>query len=551
MQKSELDSTIIFQDLNAHHAEMKNSSLRDLFAADPSRFERFSINASGLFLDYSKNNVSIETMRKLFSLARERQVETRRQEMFSGKEINTTEGRSVLHTLLREPKYLTDKSLEKSKSDEVHATLQRVRIFTEKVRSEKWLGYSGESIKNIVNIGIGGSDLGPKMVCQALRAYQKKGIELHFVSNIDGSDLDATLKKIRPQNTLFIVSSKTFTTTETMKNAQSARNWFLESASEIQESDLCKHFVAVSTNIESATRFGISSENIFPFWDWVGGRYSVWSSIGLPIALSIGFNRFSEFLSGASAMDRHFQNAPLEKNMPVVLALLGIWYRNFFDYRSISIAPYHNDLVSLPSYLQQLEMESNGKRINSNGNAINYASCPILWGNVGTNGQHAYFQLLHQGTDITPVDFIAALKENHSLEEHQTILLANCFAQSEALMLGKNGDEVQAEMQSSGISIDRVARLLPHRVFPGNRPSNTILMDELNPANLGSLISLYEHKVFVQGVIWDLNSFDQWGVELGKVLAKNILEEMNTKTELKEHDSSTRGLINMARKTLL
>jgi len=548
MQKSEFNNTVTFQDLCAHHAETKNVLLCDLFANDSSRFEKFSLKAAGLFLDYSKNNVTRETMKKLFSMARERQVETYRQEMFSGKKINTTEERAVLHTLLREPMYLENKSgIAQAKSD-IHATLQRIRIFTEEIRSGKWLGYSGKSIKNVVNIGIGGSDLGPKMVCQALRSYQTKDIEFHFASNIDGADIDAILKKIRPHNTLFIVSSKTFTTTETIKNAHSARNWFLENASDAQESDLCKHFVAVSTNIESATEFGIDSDNIFPFWDWVGGRYSVWSSIGLPIALSIGFDQFSEFLSGAHAMDQHFQNSPLEENMPVILALLGIWYRNFFDYRSVSIAPYHNDLVSFPSYLQQLEMESNGKRINSNGNIIGYASCPILWGNVGTNGQHAYFQLLHQGTDITPVDFIATLKPNHRLQEHQAILLANCFAQSEALMLGKNRDEVQTEMESSGISLKKISHLLPHRVFPGNRPSNTVLMDELNPANLGALIALYEHKVFVQGVIWDLNSFDQWGVELGKLLAKNILDEMKNGNSLQGHDSSTSGLIKMARR---
>jgi glucose-6-phosphate isomerase len=554
MPQPALNTTASFQALHAHYAAIKDLSLRELFSATPSRFEQFSLKAAGLFLDYAKNNVSTETMAHLFALARERQVEARRQAMFAGEKINTTENRAVLHTALRAPRLPALELDGQQVSADVHSVLQRIQTFTNALRSGAWLGYNGEPIRDIVNIGIGGSDLGPKMVCQALRPYQQAGLNLHFVSNVDGDDLDAVLAQVDPQTTLFVIASKTFTTAETMMNAHSARNWFLQNAAGAQESDLRRHFVAVSTNVEGVTAFGIDAANMFPFWDWVGGRYSVWSSIGLPVALAVGFDRFSEFLAGAHAMDQHFQSAPLEQNMPVILALLGVWYRNFFDYRSVSIAPYHQDLGNFPSYLQQLEMESNGKRVSLDGNPLEAASCPIIWGNVGTNGQHAYFQLLHQGSDITPVDFIATLNASHQLPGHQAALLANCFAQSEALMRGKHADEVQAEMQAKGMPAEQIAALLPHRTFPGNRPSNTILMEALTPANLGALIALYEHKVFVQGVIWDVNSFDQWGVELGKVLASNILNELTAAPAPQgaenAHDSSTNGLIAMARSAL-
>ncbi|MDB5765482.1 MAG: pgi1 [Collimonas fungivorans] len=552
MPQPALNTTASFQALHAHYAAIRETSLRELFAASPSRFEQFSLKAAGLFLDYAKNNVTAETMGHLFALARERQLEPRRQAMFAGAKINTTENRAVLHTALRAPRQPALELDGQQVSADVHAVLERVQTFSAAVRSGAWLGYSGKPISDIVNIGIGGSDLGPKMACQALRPYQRADLKLHFVSNVDGDDLDAVLQQVDPQTTLFVIASKTFTTAETMMNAHSARNWFLQNAAGAQESDLRKHFVAVSTNVEGVTAFGIDAANMFPFWDWVGGRYSVWSSIGLPVALAVGFEQFSEFLAGAHAMDQHFQDAPLEQNMPVILALLGVWYRNFFDYRSVSIAPYHQDLGSFPSYLQQLEMESNGKRVSLDGRTLEAESCPIIWGNVGTNGQHAYFQLLHQGTDITPVDFIATLHASHQLPGHQAALLANCFAQSEALMRGKHADEVQAEMQAKGMPADQVAALLPHRTFPGNRPSNTILMEALTPASLGALIALYEHKVFVQGVIWDVNSFDQWGVELGKVLASNILGELTAAPapQGNAHDSSTSGLIAMARRAL-
>jgi glucose-6-phosphate isomerase len=552
MPQTALNTTASFQALHDHYASVKERPLRELFAASPSRFEQFSLRAAGLFLDYAKNNVTADTMAHLFALARERQVESRRAAMFAGEKINTTEQRAVLHTALRAPALPALVVDGQQVSADIHAVLQRIQTFTIAVRSGAWLGYTGKRITDIVNIGIGGSDLGPKMVCQALRPYQQDGLHLHFVSNVDGDDLDAVLQQVDPQTTLFVIASKTFTTAETMMNAHSARNWFLQNGAAASESDLARHFAAVSTNVEGVTAFGIDADNMFPFWDWVGGRYSVWSSIGLSVALAVGFEHFSEFLAGAHAMDQHFQSAPLEQNMPVIMALLGIWYRDFFDYRSVSIAPYHQDLGNFPSYLQQLEMESNGKRVTLDGSTQAVATCPIIWGNVGTNGQHAYFQLLHQGSDITPVDFIATLHASHQLPGHQAALLANCFAQSEAFMRGKSADEVQAEMQAKGMPAEQIAALLPHRTFPGNRPSNTILMDALTPASLGALIALYEHKVFVQGVIWDVNSFDQWGVELGKVLASNILGELTgtSAQQSHSHDSSTNGLIALARAAL-
>ena len=542
-----------FQALQAHHAATEKHTLRDLFSADPERFNEFSVEAAGLFLDYAKNTLTTETMSLLFNLARERKVEARREAMFAGEKINTTEQRAVLHTALRAPwqpnapAFVLD---GQQVSADVHAVLEQIQTFTEAVRSEEWRGYNGKPITDIVNIGIGGSDLGPKMVCQALRPFQHARLNMHFVSNVDGHDLDAVLSQIDPASTLFVIASKTFTTAETMMNAHSARNWFLQHADGVQESDLAHHFVAVSTNTEGVKAFGIDPQNMFPFWDWVGGRYSVWSAIGLSVALAIGFAQFSEFLAGAHAMDSHFHSTPLEHNMPVILALVGIWQRNFCGTTSLSIAPYHQDLINFASYLQQLEMESNGKRVAVDGSPLQIKTCPIIWGNVGTNGQHAYFQLLHQGTDITPVDFIATLNPSHHLPGHHAALLANCFAQSEAFMRGKTADEVRAEMQSKGLPEDQINALLPHRTFPGNRPSNTILMERLTPASLGALIALYEHKVFVQGVIWGINSFDQWGVELGKVLATHILDELKGDVMEAKHDSSTNGLIARARAAL-
>ncbi|RJF98150.1 glucose-6-phosphate isomerase [Noviherbaspirillum saxi] len=536
-----------FQALRRHYDDASDWHMRDLFSHQPERFSRMSLDAAGLFLDYSKNRLDDTTLSLLMELARERHVEEHRDAMFAGEKINTTEGRSVLHTALRAPR---DRKLVVNGQEvmqEVHAVLDHVGEFAERVRSGKWLGRSSRPITDIVNIGIGGSDLGPEMVCRALRSRAKQGLNLHFVANVDGHDLDAVLAKLDPDTTLFVVASKTFTTRETMLNAQSARDWFLQTGN---EAELAKHFVAVSTNAKAVAEFGIDTENMFPFWDWVGGRYSVWSAIGLPVALAIGIDGFREFLAGAHEMDRHFRTAPLERNMPVILGMLGVWYRNFFQCGSLSIAPYHQDLAQFPAYLQQLDMESNGKQVSMIGNPVDIATGPLVWGDVGTNGQHAYFQLLHLGTDMVPVDFIAALKPTHVLPVHHAVLLANCFAQSEALMRGKDAAEVRAELASQGITDDELAALLPHKVFPGNRPSNTILMDQLTPPTLGALIALYEHKVFVQGVVWGINSFDQWGVELGKVLAKNIEPEINGSLRPEAHDSSTNGLIARAKAAL-
>jgi len=547
MRTPTLTSTAAFQALQQHHAEAKNWQVRDLFDQDSARFTTLSVEGAGLFLDYSKNIVDEKTMTLLCSLARDTHVETHRDAMFAGEEINSTEHRAVLHTALRTPR--SDKLLLNGKDiiPDIHAVLDRMGVFAERVRSGEWRGYDGREITDVVNIGIGGSYLGPTMTCQALRSFGHPRLAMHFVSNVDGHDLDALLPHIDPATTLFIVASKTFGTSETMTNAQSARSWFLRS---VNETELPKHFVAVSTQLDMVTRFGIAPENMFPFWDWVGGRYSIWSAIGLALVISIGIDNFRKFLAGAHAMDQHFQQTPLEKNLPVILALIGIWNRNFIGSNSISIAPYHQDLRLFPGYLQQLEMESNGKRVKVDGSKVDVATCPIIWGDVGTNGQHAYFQLLHQGTDVMAVDFIAALKPSHTLESHQELLLANCFAQSEALMRGKNAEEVRTDMQKQGLPADEIEKLLPHRTFPGNRPNNTILMDALTPNTLGALIALYEHKVFVQGVIWGINSFDQWGVELGKILAKNIAEELAAESKPALHDSSTNGLIARAKAAL-
>ncbi|HZW19775.1 glucose-6-phosphate isomerase [Noviherbaspirillum sp.] len=544
MSHSNLTDAPAFQALSTHFAEAKEWQMRSLFSRSPDRFSRFSTEAAGLLLDYSKNRLDEKTMSLLLQLARERSLEQKRAAMFSGEKINTTEDRAVLHTALRLPRTASLVVDGQDVVREVHEVLDHVRAFSERIRSGQWTGCNGQPITDIVNIGIGGSDLGPEMTCRALRPFVHPRLSLHFVSNVDGHDLDAVLAKVRPETTLFIIASKTFTTRETMLNAQSARSWFLRHHG---ESDLPRHFVAVSTNTEAGRAFGIDPENMFPFWDWVGGRYSVWSAIGLPLALAIGFEAFSEFLAGGHAMDVHFQTAPLEQNLPVILGMVGVWYRNFFGSGSISIAPYHQDLSQFPAYLQQLEMESNGKRVTSEGAPVTAATCPIVWGDVGTNGQHAYFQLLHQGTDLMPVDFIAALKPAHGLEGHHMVLLANCFAQSEAFMRGKTEEEVRSEMQAQQVPEDKIRSLLPHRVFPGNRPSNTILMDKLAPATLGALIALYEHKVFVQGAVWGINCFDQWGVELGKVLAKNIESELAGEVRTDTHDASTNGLIARAR----
>jgi glucose-6-phosphate isomerase len=548
MPANDLRSSSAWTALQRHFSLARDWRLRDLFDADSQRFHSFSEQAAGVFLDYSKNLVSRDTMDLLCALARERGVEARREAMFSGEQINHTEQRAVLHTLLRAPRGEQLIIDGQDLAEEVHQVLDRLGQCAERLRSGAWTGYTGQPITDVVNIGIGGSYLGPKMVCQALRSVSHPRIAMHFVSNVDGHDLDALLARVKPETTLFIVASKTFTTQETMMNAQSARAWFLMHG---EERHLAQHFVAVSTNTRAVTEFGIDPANMFGFWDWVGGRYSVWSAIGLPVAIAIGADGFREFLSGAHGMDQHFRSAPLERNLPAILALVGVWNRNFLGSTSISIAPYHQDLASFPGYLEQLEMESNGKGVDLDGAPVAVATCPVIWGDTGTNGQHAYFQMLHQGTDPVPVDFIAALRPSHALPGHQEALLANCFAQSEALMRGKTADEVRAELQAQGMDPERIEALVAHRTFPGNRPSNTLLLDTLTPASLGALIALYEHKVFVQGVIWGVNSFDQWGVELGKVLAKAIQHELSGATNVEAHDASTNGLIARAREALL
>jgi glucose-6-phosphate isomerase len=543
MRQPPLTSTTSYQALQSHAQDAQQWQMRDLFAQDPQRFERLSAEAAGLFLDYSKNRLDGRTLALLANLARERGVEQLRDAMFAGDKINLTEQRAVLHTALRAPK---DKQITVDGQDitaDVHAVLARVKTFSDAVRNGAWLGHTGKEITDIVNIGIGGSDLGPKMVCLALRQFAHPRLTMHFVSNVDGHDMDAALARVNPETTMFIIASKTFTTAETMMNANTARSWFLKHAS---EEALAKHFVAVSTNVEAIKKFGIDPDNMFPFWDWVGGRYSVWSAIGLPVALCVGYGYFADFLAGAHALDEHFRTAPIEQNLPMILALVGFWNREFLGCPSVSIAPYHQDLNRFPAYLQQLDMESNGKRVTRAGDTItDYATGPVIWGDVGTNGQHAYFQLLHQGTDVTPMDFIAALRPAHEFQNHHAALLANCFAQSEAFMKGKTADEVRQDL--AGQDAAEIERLVPHKTFPGNRPSNTILMEYLTPATLGALIALYEHKVFVQGAIWDVNSYDQWGVELGKVLAKKIEAELNGEAQPAQHDGSTNGLIARAR----
>jgi glucose-6-phosphate isomerase len=543
MRQPSLTSTASYQALQSHAKDAQQWQMRDLFAQDPQRFERLSSEAAGLFLDYSKNRLDGRTLALLANLARERGVEKLRDAMFNGAKINLTEQRAVLHTALRAPK---DKQITVDGQDitaDVHGVLARIRTFSDAVRNGQWLGHTGREITDIVNIGIGGSDLGPKMVCLALRQFAHPRLTMHFVSNVDGHDMDAALSRVNPETTLFIIASKTFTTAETMMNANTARQWFLKHAS---EAALAKHFVAVSTNVEAIKKFGIDPDNMFPFWDWVGGRYSVWSAIGLPVALCVGYGYFADFLAGAHALDEHFRTAPIEQNLPMILALVGFWNREFLGCPSVSIAPYHQDLNRFPAYLQQLEMESNGKRVTRAGDTItDYDTCPVIWGDVGTNGQHAYFQLLHQGTDVTPMDFIAALRPAHEFQNHHAALLANCFAQSEAFMKGKTADEVREDL--AGQDPAEIERLVPHKTFPGNRPSNTILMEYLTPATLGALIALYEHKTFVQGALWDVNSFDQWGVELGKVLAKKIEAELNGEAQPAQHDGSTNGLIARAK----
>ncbi len=517
--------------------------MRDLFAQDAGRAGRFSLRLGDLLLDYSKNRITDETMRLLRALAAEAGVEAMRDQMFAGAPINLTEGRAVLHVALR------NRSLRPVLVDgqdvmpDVNAALQHMRAFSDAVRNGSFTGYTGKKIRHVVNIGIGGSDLGPVMVTEALRPYLAADLTLHFVSNVDGSHIAEVCKRIDPETTLFLVASKTFTTQETMANADSARRWFLAHARE--EKHIAKHFAALSTNAKEVQKFGIAPENMFVFWDWVGGRYSLWSSIGLSIALAVGFQRFEELLEGAFEMDEHFRTAPLAENLPVTLALLGVWYNDFFGAASHAILPYDQYLHRFPAYFQQGDMESNGKRVTRDGQVIDsYETGPIIWGEAGTNGQHAFYQLIHQGTKLVPCDFLAAVETHNPIGEHHKLLLANYFAQTEALMKGRTAAEARAELTTQGLAGEKLEALLPHKVFPGNRPTNSFLYQRLDPRTLGKLLALYEHKIFVQGVIWNVNSYDQWGVELGKKLASAILPELVGADEIITHDSSTNQLIN-------
>lgn len=530
--------TRAWQQLGDHACAIEARHMRELFAADPARAAHFSLKACGILLDYSKNRVTDDTLRHLVALADECDLRGHMRAMFEGDPINNTEHRAVLHTALRaqgDVQVLVDGRDVIPAIREVRA---RCAAFAERVRSGTWKGFSGETISDVVNIGIGGSDLGPLMVCEALKPYAD-GPRVHFVSNVDGLHLGQTIAGLDPARTLFVIASKTFTTLETLTNARSARTWLVATGG---EAAVAKHFVAVSTNAQEVARFGIDTANMFGFWDWVGGRYSLWSAIGLSIMLSVGPRAFEEMLAGAADMDQHFRTAPLDENLPVLLGLLGIWYVNFLDCRSQVVAPYNQTLHRLPAFLQQLDMESNGKGVRADGGHVEYATGPVIWGEPGTNGQHAFFQLLHQGTATIPVDFILALSQPGQIEAHRRSQIANCLAQSAALMLGKTEDEVRTEMSARGLDEAAIEILLPHRVFPGNRPSNTLLLDDLSPRSLGALLALYEHKVFVQGSIWGLNSFDQWGVELGKQLASGLEKRLAGEIE-PACDTSTEALL--------
>ena len=542
----DITATSIWKKLEEHQRAMAPLLMRDLFAHDDARFARLSLRLGDLLLDYSKNRVTDETMTLLRALAREAGVEAMRDRMFAGEPINLTEGRAVLHVALRNrsnrPILVDGPEGKRDVMPEVNAALAHMKTFSDAVRSGAWTGYTGRPIRAIVNIGIGGSDLGPVMVTEALKPYAHADLALHFVSNVDGTHIAEALKRVEPETTLFLVASKTYTTQETMTNAHTARRWFLEHARD--ERHVAKHFAALSTNAKAVTAFGIDPANMFVFWDWVGGRYSLWSAIGLSIVLAVGFERFEELLEGAFEMDEHFRTAPLEENLPATLALLGVWYNNFFGAATQAILPYDQYLHRFPAYFQQGDMESNGKGVTRDGRRVGWQTGPVIWGEPGTNGQHAFYQLIHQGTKMIPCDFLAAVESHNPIGQHQDLLLANYFAQPEALMRGLDETEARRELAAQGLAGERLEALLPHKVFPGNRPTSSILYQKLDPRTLGRLIALYEHKIFVQGVIWNINSFDQWGVELGKKLAGVIAPELAAPGDVTTHDSSTRGLIN-------
>ncbi|HEX4877584.1 MAG TPA: glucose-6-phosphate isomerase [Chitinophagaceae bacterium] len=543
LPKTDPCSTAAWKALQEHAREMNGMHIKTLFRDDPERFKKFALCLDEMVFDYSKNLFTEKTMALLLQLAHECRLPDAMKAMYQGEKINETENRSVLHIALRNlsgyPIYADGNDV----MPEVKAVLQKMKSFCNAVHKGKFRGYTGKKIRQIVNIGIGGSDLGPQMVYEALRPYKIEGIETYFVSNVDGTHIAETLKKTDPERTLFLIASKTFTTQETMTNAHTARNWFLENAK--QEKHIAKHFVALSTNEKEVVKFGIDKENMFAFWDWVGGRYSLWSAIGLSIALSIGYKNFEQLLSGAHNADNHFFNTSLEKNIPVLMALLSIWYINFFGAQSEAILPYDQYLHRFAAYFQQGNMESNGKSISRSGETLEYATGPVIWGEPGTNGQHAFYQLLHQGKLLIPCDFIAPAISHNPIGDHHQKLLSNFFAQTEALMNGKTEEEARMEMEKQGLSAQEIARLLPFKVFSGNKPTNSFLLKKITPYSLGELIALYEHKIFVQGLIWNIYSFDQWGVELGKQLANKILPELEGDLPVNSHDSSTNGLINV------
>ena len=534
--------TAAWQALQKHFDEMKDVTIADLFAKDGDRFSKFSATFDDqMLVDYSKNRITEETLAKLQDLAKECDLAGAIKSMFSGEKINRTENRAVLHVALRNRSNTPILVDGKDVMPEVNAVLEKMKTFSEAIISGEWKGYTGKAITGVVNIGIGGSDLGPYMVTEALRPY-KNHLNMHFVSNVDGTHIAEVLKKVNPETTLFLVASKTFTTQETMTNAHSARDWFLKAAGD--EKHVAKHFAALSTNAKAVGEFGIDTANMFEFWDWVGGRYSLWSAIGLSIVLSIGFDNFVELLSGAHAMDKHFSTTPAEKNLPVLLALIGIWYNNFFGAETEAILPYDQYMHRFAAYFQQGNMESNGKYVDRNGNVVNYQTGPIIWGEPGTNGQHAFYQLIHQGTKMVPCDFIAPAITHNPLSDHHQKLLSNFFAQTEALAFGKSREVVEQEYRDQGKDPATLDYVVPFKVFEGNRPTNSILLREITPFSLGALIALYEHKIFTQGVILNIFTFDQWGVELGKQLANRILPELKDDKEISSHDSSTNGLIN-------
>ncbi len=533
--------------LDSHRGAIAKTHLRDLFAADPKRVESLSLSFDGMFYDFSKQRMTAETLALLVSLAKEALVPEWRERMFSGEKINISEGRSVLHTALRRSAGPFP-SKQFDVMPEVVETRRRMAEFAERLRSGKHFGHKGMPIRDVVNIGIGGSDLGPKMMNQALRAMSHPALNVHYVSNLDGAQLAPLLQTLDPRTTLFIVVSKTFTTQETMFNANTARDWLRANLGD--ELVIENHFAAVSSKPERAVEFGVPRELVFPIWDWVGGRYSLWSAVGLALMIAIGPHAFDEMLRGAERMDEHFRSAPFEQNLPVVMALIGIWNTNFLGASTLSMLPYNESLKYFPSFLQQLEMESNGKTVTADGKPLDYETCPIVWGELGNNGQHAFFQLLHQGGRLIPCDFIASARSDYPLPGHQEALLSNCFAQSAALAFGRDEDEVRANMEKEGVSPQQIADLLPHRVFAGNQPSSTLMLGSLTPETMGALVALYEHKVFVQGAIWGINSFDQWGVELGKAVASRILPAIHDESLAKSLDASTQGLISFSRKHL-